>query len=586
MGENIDPTWICCSASLDLDETQLGDRLERVRHHYAKLVDYPLAIRCERGRHAAVATIGDSEPFCRWPHFAGDARLAIATAYTPTGWERIAGKKPLNEAPLALASGVLADPGDASRKLNAPIALAVLDGREDRLVVVNDALGAARVYEAESGGVRAWSNRPGALILFLGLEAKADTRAWMVLAGASWFLGDTAPIEGVRRLPGGTVIEARPDGIDERSTRAAGQWVTSSESLPELAEIAIDHARAQARTGAQLWPGEAKVDLSGGRDSRLVAAAIIAADAPARFLTSDATPGEADIARALIEAAPGDLDHEVSRTEAGSATPSTELLERARNLHLLHDGVRHPQKLRGKMTLPRPRPRNATFSGHGGEIAHGFFYKNERQLKKVARRKKRIPDRVMRFFEKDHGAARPEAYEMALELVEENFDAGREAGLDGPVLLDWFYLTERFAHRSGLATDSERISVFATPGFVGASFALEPKDRLSDRLHLDLIGRLVPEWRDLPFFEEPATNMPSNRRDRLWEIDRDAEVVEEILAGGGPWTEIYDPTKAKDAWRELRAGGGSAKWEGIFEGIVYRHTFDDHLLRLNEAARG
>ena len=177
---------------------------------------------------------------------------------------------------------------------------------------------------------------------------------------------------------------------------------------------------------------------------------------PARFLTSDATPGEADVARALIEAAPGDLDHEVSRTEAGSATPSTELLERARNLHLLHDGVRHPQKLRGKMTLPRPRPRNATFSGHGGEIAHGFFYKNERQLKKVSRRKKRIPDRVMRFFEKDHGAARPEAYEVALAVVEENFDAGREAGLDGPVLLDWFYLTERFAHRSGLATDSER----------------------------------------------------------------------------------------------------------------------------------
>ena len=103
--------------------------------------------------------------------------------------------------------------------------------------------------------------------------------------------------------------------------------------------------------------------------------------------------------------------HEVSRTQAGSATPSTELLERAANLHLLHDGVRHPQKLRGKMTLPRPRPQNATFSGHGGEIAHGFFYKDERQLKKVSRRSKRVPERIMRFFTKDHEAARPEAYE-------------------------------------------------------------------------------------------------------------------------------------------------------------------------------
>ncbi|HYH62151.1 MAG TPA: hypothetical protein VD766_09825 [Solirubrobacterales bacterium] len=585
MGENIDPTWIACASRTNLDRAWFDERLQRVHDHYSTLVDYPNAVLSLSAGGNGVAVIGDAEPSCRWSHFAADDAQAIATAYVPTGWERITGSESLASAPLALARELRANPAEASLELNAPAAIAILDRRSGELAVMNDALGAARAYEAEAGGIRAWSNRPGALVLFLGLEARADVRAWMVLAGASWFLGDIAPIEGMRRLPGGTVIEAGPNGIAEWRTGAAERWVTPSASLPELAELAMDHARAQARTGAELWPGEAKVDLSGGRDSRLAAAAVIAADAPARFLTSDATPGEADVARALIEAAPGDLSHEVTRTGAGSATPSTELLERAANLHLLHDGVRHPQKLRGKMTLPRPRPRNATFSGHGGEIAHGFFYKNERQLKKVSRRKRRIPERIMRFFTKDHEAARPEAYEEALGIVEAILDSGREAGLDGPVLLDWFYLVERFAHRSGLATDSERISVFATPGFVSASFALEPEDRLTDRLHLDLIGRLVPEWRDMPFFEAPNEKMPTIRRDRLWEIERDAAVFEEILAAGGTWTEIYRAEEAKQAWTELRAGGGSAKWEGIFEGIVYRHTFDDHLRRLNEAAR-
>ena len=190
------------------------------------------------------------------------------------------------------------------------------------------------------------------------------------------------------------------------------------------------------------------------------------------------------------------------------------------------------------MTLPRPRPRNATFSGHGGEIAHGFFYKNERQLKKVSRRKKRIPDRIMRFFTKDHEAARPEAYEAALGVVNGTLDAGRDGRARRPVLLDWFYLTDRFAHRSGLATDSERISVFATPGFVRASFALEPEDRLTDRLHLDLIGRLVPEWRDHAVFRgaegedaddppRPAVGDRARRTGlrgdprRRWLVDRD-----------------------------------------------------------------
>jgi len=585
MGENIDPTWISCASSSDLDEAWFQERLGLVKRHYAKLVDYPLETRSELSGGVGLATIGDAQPACRWPHFARDERFAIATAYVPTGWERIAGANALSEAPLALARALREAPKDASRKLNAPVAVAVLDRGASRLLVANDALGAARVYEAEAGGVRAWSNRPGALVIFLGIEARADQRAWMVLAAASWFLGDTAPIEGIRRLPGGTVIEAGRGRIAERTTGALKEWVTPGAGVDELAELALKDARAQARSAAELWPGEAKVDLSGGRDSRLAAAAVISAGTPARFLTSDATPGEADVARALIAAAPGEHAHEVSRTEAGSATPSTGLLERAANLHLLHDGVRHPQKLRGKMTLPRPRPQNATFSGHGGEIAHGFFYKDQSQLRKVSRRKKRVPERIMRFFAKDHEAAQPAAYEEARAIVDSTLEAGRSAGLKGPVLLDWFYLVDRFAHRSGLATDSERISVFATPGFVKASFALEPRDRLTDRLHLDLIGRLVPEWSDQPFFEAPKSKTPQIRRDRLWEMERDAPVVEEILAAGGPWTGIYQANEAKAAWRKLRAGEGSAKREAIFEGIVYRHTFDEHLRRLNQAAR-
>ena len=587
MGENIDPTWIAWSAEGERSEAWALSRLELVRRHYAQLVDYPLAIESASAERVGMSTIGDAEPACRWPHFAVDEKHAVATAYVPTGWERITGPVGLAEAPLALAREITKAPQEASRELNAPAAAAVIDRVNGQLTVVNDALGAARAYEAEASGIRAWSNRPGALVIFLGLSASADARAWLVLAAATWFLGDTAPIEGMRRLPGGTIIEAGPGGLAERRSWALEDWVAPGGSLAVLAAEAGDDALAQARTANELWPGTARVDLSGGRDSRLAAAAVIAAGTPAKFRTSDATPGEADVARALIAAAPGDHEHNVTRTEPGSATPSTPLLERAANLHLLHDGVRHPQKLRGKNTLPRPRPKNALFSGHGGEIAHGFFYKNERQLKR-ARRRNRVPKRIMRFFTKEHEAARREAYDEAGRIVDESLRAGQAAGLEGPTLLDWFYLTDRFAHRSGLATDSERISVFATPGFVRAAFALEPEDRLTDRLHLEVIGRLVPNWRDQPFFEPPAKrrNGPSIRRDRLWEIEADARVFEEILAAGGAWTELYRADDVKAAWRELRAGEGSAKWEAVFEGIVYRQTFDDHLKRLTQAGRG
>jgi hypothetical protein len=586
MGENIDPTWLAWASEQPLDGEAVTAGLARVEANYQRLVDYPLKTRSGTTATLGLAVIGDAEPRCRWRHFAEGEEVAIATAYVPTGWERVTGEVGLEGAPLALARSALANPGSVSAELNAPVATAALAKEPARLVVANDAIGAARLYELQAGPLTVWSNRPGALCLFAAHSPKADARGWLVLAAAGWFLADASPIEGIRRVAAGTVIEAGDAGMRKRRTGAAGRMVTGGHQNGELAEVAALQARAQAHTAEVLWPDRADVDLSGGRDSRLSAAAVLAAGAPARFLTSDATPGEADVATALVAASPVAMDHRIRKTKAGSATPGTPLLERAAHLHLLHDGVRHPQKLRGKMTLPRPRPSSAKFSGHGGEIAHGFFYKNAKQLRKLRRRGDRLVKRVMRFFTKDHESAVPAAYEEAEGVIRSTLDAGRELGLEGPVLLDWFYLVDRFAHRSGIATDSERISVFATPAFIRASFALTPEERLGDALHRDVIARLVPEWRDFPFFEAERRRMPSIRRERLWEVSADAAVVEDILAAGGSWTEIYDRDRALAAWREVRAGGGSAKWEAIFEGIVYRHTFDEHLMELRREIVG
>jgi hypothetical protein len=586
VGENIDPTWLAWASKQVLDPEAISNALARVEAHYRRLVDYPLQTKSAGTSKLGLAAIGDADPSCRWPHFAKEGRLAIATAYVPTGWERLTGEFDLERAPIALARRVLADPEALSRELNAPVALATLDSEAGRLVVANDAIGAARLYAFEAGGVTVWSSRPGALCLFTGTRPQVDPRGWRVLAAAGWFLADASPIDGVRRVGGGTVAEADDAGVRQRRTGAVGRLVASPARGGDLAEAAAEQAREQARTAAALWPGRADVDLSGGRDSRLSAAAVVAAGTPARFLTSDATPGEADVAAELVAAAPVEMDHRIRKTKPGSATPGTPLLERAAHLHLLHDGVRHPQKLRGKMTLPRPRPSSATFSGHGGEIAHGFFYKNSKELRRLRRRGDRLVKRVMRFFTKDHQAAVPAAYSEAEEVIRSTLDTGRELGLEGPVLLDWFYLVDRFAHRSGIATDSERISVFATPAFIRAAFALSPEERLDDSLHQDVIGRLVPQWRDVRFFQAEQKRMPKIRRERLWEVPADAEVIESILAAGGSWTEIYDANEARSAWRELRAGGGSAKWEGIFEGIVYRNSFDAHLAELGAEVAG
>ncbi len=585
MGENIDPTWLACSGRAPLDRAMVEAGMARVERHYSRLVDYPLRVSSAAAGHSCVAIAGDAEPRCRWPHFAEDEELAIATAYAPAGWSRLVGGE-VGQAPLALARLIADDPAAVIRALSPPSAIAVLERGSGSLVVVNDAIGAARAFTLRAGEVTLWSNRPGALAIFAGLRPAADEAAWRLLAGAGWPLGGASPIEGITRLGPGTICRADAAGaVTSEPSNAIRSLVAPDASWRELAEPAGAQMVSQAREVASLWPGEADVDLSGGRDSRVSAAATIAAGIDARYLTSNAMPGEGKVARELMALQGGDLEHRIRRRKEGSATPGTPLLERAANLHLLHDGVRHPQKLRGKMTLPRPRPERAKFSGHGGELAHAFFYKSRSDIRRLRFRPGALEERLRRFFRHGHDATSAEARAATLGEVERVLDEGRELGLRGPALLDWFYLVDRFTHRTGVATDSERTSLFAVPAAFAAAFAMSPLERIKGRLHSRLVAQFVPAWDGVGYFQPTEKRIARTKRERLWEVPEDVVVVEEILAAGGSWTELWDRDVALREWQALRAGEGNRKAENLFEGIVYRASFDRHLDELARAAK-
>ena len=531
--------------------------------------------------------IADAEPRCKWPHFASGSDLSIGTAYAPTGWERLIGACRPGDAPLPLARAIREAPARAVEGLTPPVVAAVLDSSADELTVVNDFIGAGRCYELDFEGGCAWSNRVGALPLFTGARALADRRGWLALAAATWFLGDSTPMAGVTRVPPGSVIRATDAGISRERTNAVSSLVVSDVDPDAAAEAAAEEASAQATMAGELWRGGAVVDLSGGRDSRVVAAAAVAAGINARFHTSDKTPGEADVARELVRLAPRPLRHRVRHTEGEDSTPTAPLMERALRLHLLHDGMRHPQKLRGNLTLPRSRPFGAALCGHGGEIAHGFFYRTERELRRIRRGGEgAVVARVLRFFTRLPGAARPEAHELASRQIERTVAEGRNLGVAGPALLEWFYLMDRFPYRSGLATHAERVSVFATPSFIRAAFALAPEQRIDATLHREMVSRLVPPWRDVPFFKAQKSAMPPIRRRRLWEDPADALAMEEALRQDGPWTEMYEPDRVRAAWAELKRGEGRAAWEPVFEGVVYRAAYEEYLRTINERAGG
>ena len=574
MAEKIDPTWLAYSFDQSVDDDRLDAGVARLEAHYGGLVSYPLATLRRTGERRGIVVLTDSEPLCSWPHFAAARPIALGSAYVPPGWERLTGPLPAGEAGVPLARAVLADPARAVAELRSPMVLGALDETADRLVVVNDSIGAGRLFETRLAAGAVWSNRAAAGNLFAGIPVEADERGWQLLAAVGWFFGDSTPIKGVSKVAAGSVIDAGPAGIEARETGIVGRLVSGDAGdLDRLYADAAEHAVDQVRFADSLWHEKPAIHLSGGRDSRLVAAAAVNGEVDAVFRTSDNTPGEADIARQLVDVAPRPMDHVIAHGAEGEG-PTSPLLERALRGQLLHDGIRHASKVRRDVNLPRSRPNRATLAGWGGEIAHAFYYQDKRQLRKVRRRgRDRVLTRLLEASRKKHDAAPEASYERARSEYESVIAKGESHGLEGPDLLDWFYLVERFVHRFEIGADSQGVSVFATPAFIRLAFAITAEERLAVRAHSELTARLVPEWSEVPFFKRQPGPRPQLRRRRLWEAEEDAQTIEGLIAARGAWTELFREQRITEMWAELRSGGGFADWETVFERLAFRAAF-------------
>ncbi len=582
------------------DTPPAGDRLDaalgRVEAHYGPLLATPPLRRERRLRASGVALWQRRDDRLRWPLWAEESDVALASTGIPTGWGSVTGELPADRAPIPLARALLHAPGRAA-ELNPPFVLAAVDAAAETIVLVNDFLGAGRLYELRFDDGSVWSNRLGALPLFAAQKPSVDERAWRVFAAAGWFLGEATPIAGARKVGAARsiVINERPGGaaarhVDEDPRRELvsprGGRLRRQSVLAGSVEEAAARAEGLARETASAWSVPLAVSLTGGRDSRVSAAAAMAAGIDATYNTGDQVPGEIDTVRRLIVVAPRDMPHTVNRPQR-EAEPRDRLLDRALAIHLVHDGMRNPQELRRQTVLPHSAELQPTLSGHGGELGHGFYYGRAAKLRRIEKAGRSGPiEQLERNARSRHSAAVETAYAEYLEDCEATLATGRDFGLDGPALLDWYYLAQRLPYRSGLGARTGRSSACVTPAFVRGAFDLRPKDRLDARLHRDVIARLVPEWADVPFFSEEPDSMPETTRRRIWEREREAPVVEEVIAGRGSWTELFDAGRIAEMWSEVTAGSGSADYEHVFDRIVWREAFDAHLTRLGAEATG
>ncbi len=378
------------------------------------------------------------------------------------------------------------------------------------------------------------------------------------------------------------------------SRRRAPAWTLSSWPVGAAAdhlEDALDEA-AQALIGtatrlSQLYSGPIELGLSGGKDSRLIAAAALAAGLRPKLFTNIDVPEEGETASelvAIVHRTRGiDLNHRLRKVSDPATVLDVGLVERIDRFQRRFD-YEYPSSfsVRPPPQLPMEMDVEVGLSGVGGELVSGYWYPKARQTPAdTATRQlmRAIPAAALRS---DVHAAEDARIRGILAAIS-------EAGLDGEHIIDYLYLVERVRRWYSSAYTFMVVTPFLAPGFVKASFAFDPQHKRERAVHARLLRRLLPEWADIPFVSDTRTSTAT----RVWQGDgitaiaemRDTckgllpALVEPERGGQGAAPGARGEAGGQPGAAAVRLGGAGvqAARAGDDGGAHGRHTRPDHL---------
>jgi len=574
--------------------------VRRVEAHYGQLWgDSARRDGCDAAT-VGVHTWSRRDPDCSWPAWRDDDNLCVASLHAPLGYESIIGELAPQRAPTALARAVIASPA-RMLDLAPPFVLAVLDPADERLELFTDSIGVGRLFQLRVAGGWVWSNRPAAACLFADVPAEAAARGWRFAAGCGWFMGDSTPYNRVLAVPGATriVMEGRRTRRTVTRTDATSIWSgpTGDELSPQLVEETAEALRGVARSIARLWPETPTVDLSGGRDSRVVAAAFLSAGVDLRLNSYDAVPGEVHVAEQLVAALPYEVEHFVTggtRQPAVSAAPATpapvpELVDRIKRWHRYGEGLRSASYLFHAPPRDLAGVNHLAIGGAGGEIAHGHFYPGD-VLTLDARP---LEGKIRGFADKLQARLVPVAgpaartREAVTGQIEQVFREAVQGGIEDAKMLDYFYVMERLRRWGSAGERTGVVSPLLVPAFVRGAFALSPPQRMQNALHCALVRELVPQWADIPFFRAVPAAAPTTAVGAPTRVKRvadapDRQAIEALLSDDCAWTDDFDTETMGALWAASVDGSSTAAQEVALRQFLWRAVFEQHLAEVNQ----
>ena len=376
-----------------------------------------------------------------------------------------------------------------------------------RCYALSDFTGMAPIYSLETPDFAAISNRQ----LFLGvardgnaIRLNAFAASWQTGQGSHF--GESMLVDGVRHIPPAATAQIDFNGADLIIKVKRRDLMTPANELAEDvderdAEGLVESFVAQMNALAGILDSDVRLDITGGLDSRTLAAIALSSTLKKRishFQTSG-PEGSREVEIGAHLAKKIGLEH-TARVQKKASYDFDQMLRQIRIQTFKYEGMICPTDA---WAGPSSRS-DLTIAGSAGEIYRRFCKPHVNVRLNTA-------SDVFHTFASYQGPLDP------LKIQSEEISAAQRDLLrsmafqwldrkaDANDISDLFYVRNRLPHWNGVIFNNLRASVRVTPlaNYRAAKLAFRTKfdHRLQDRYHFEVMSRLRPDLACEPFLD-------------------------------------------------------------------------------------
>jgi hypothetical protein len=517
----------------------------------------------------------------RWSFATRERELTVLAAGLPIGLEATT--------PVDLGRSLL-DGQDLGADVVPPLAALAVDDAAGQLVVQQDWFGLGQMFRYRRPGVVAFSSHPTVLPATFGDPLMAQEKGWSLYLGNRSFAGSTSPVRGVRLLdPGERVTGTRgPDGrwqLADRVRWSFDDLVAASledrPSLDEMASTVADSISRVARSLGWYWPDEVALGLSGGKDSRMLAAALVSQGVPVRFNTNRENPAEGDTAlrlSTLLREKRGlDVRHDFYVATQHDKVLEDSVADRARALQRRTDFMFRSSYLNRPVFDPLPDTMGApSLTGAAGECLSGSWIPKAWQEDPSAA----TPEAARQVIAaKANGyVPRPVLVPRARKHLRDHVDGVVERAsahdLDATRTITYAFLDARLRRGPTALREIGQVVPLTTPEVFATGLRLTAGQQLERLIHNRVIERLVPEWAEVPFVSF-RTGLVEDDIMRIWRGRGAQDLADLLRRPEGPVSGLLDRAAVQDALERAVAGAGGNREDRLLRQFAMTAVADD-----------